>query len=618
MSRNVSILSVVAATMVVTVLVMGSVAFAEQEDGGDQGQDKVTLCHNGHIITVGEPAQEAHLAHGDTHGDTLGACEPTTGTSTPGTTETTTSPIPTTSTTTGTTNTAISTADTTTGTTDTTGTTTGTAASTSSTAGTSTTGAPTGTTTTSDRVVLVPCAQDLDVIVNADDPAIGTRFQLEGGCTYPVDTMVVLNEGDEIAGPPATFIERAPAFDPEPTVTIVGSEGLSHVIIARGTVHLEWVKIVGGTGEYAADGSPVAGTGSGLAMGMASNTSSLYAVHITGSDGAGITNAHGTFERIELSDTTQDPNFLGFIGSGLKAINEVEVRNSYIHDNQGNGLWCDEFCHDSADHLNGFWVHENLVVNNGRAGIRFERVGEVAEAGEALIENNEVHANSPDAARGGISVRDAQNATIQNNSFGAATIADVAYPPNSGNVAIVASDSGRADRPDLFNIDIISNILNGEVIRGCELPDEIVYCSEAQPPPPPLITDTTGSRTPDTTGAPGATTGAAGTTTGTTDIAGTTSTPRGTTTGTTNTTSDITPGTSSMGRTDTTSTTTAKTENTGTSTTAGDSTPSAREGVIRSTIPRGAELPNTGGASGLALLMGTAAIGAGLLFMVRR
>ncbi len=60
---------------------------------------------------------------------------------------------------------------------------------------------------------------------------------------------------------------------------------------------------------------------------MASNTSSLYAVHITGSDAAGITNAHGTFDRIELDDTTQDPNFLGFTGSGLKAITEVEVRN---------------------------------------------------------------------------------------------------------------------------------------------------------------------------------------------------------------------------------------------------------------------------------------------------
>ena len=54
MSRNVSILSVVAATMMLTVLAVGSVAFAEQDDGG--GQEKVALCHNGHIITVGFPA----------------------------------------------------------------------------------------------------------------------------------------------------------------------------------------------------------------------------------------------------------------------------------------------------------------------------------------------------------------------------------------------------------------------------------------------------------------------------------------------------------------------------------------------------------------------------------
>jgi hypothetical protein len=328
-----------------------------------------------------------------------------------------------------------------------------------------------------DRVVDVPCGQDLDATVNADDPAIGTRFQLVGPCTYPVDMMVVLKNGDEIAGPQATFIERAPAFDPQPTVTIVGSEGLSNVIRAQGTVRLEWVKIIGGTGQYALDGSPLAGTGSALAMGMATNDSSLYAVHITGTDAAGITNAHGTFERIELEDTTNNPDFLGFTGSGLKAINEVEVRNSYIHDNQGNGLWCDEFCHDSESHLNGFWVHENLVVNSHRAGIRFERVGDVADAGEALIEYNEVHGNSLKLSRGGIDIRDAQNALVRNNVFGAKSIAGVAYPRNRDRVAIRATDSGRSDRPNLFNVDIVANVLNGEVIKGCQKPDTIVACS---------------------------------------------------------------------------------------------------------------------------------------------
>ena len=342
---------------------------------------------------------------------------------------------------------------------------------------------------------VVPCgpagvSQDLDEAVNADDPTIGTRFQLVGGCTYTVDTVLALKNGDEIVGPEATFIQRPPAFDPEPTATIVASEGLSNVIRAEGKVHLEWVKIVGGTGQYSG-GSPVAGTGSGLAMGMASNDSSLYAVHITGNDGAGITNAHGTFDSIELSDTTQDPNFLGFIGSGLKAITEVEVRNSYIHDNQGNGLWCDQFCHDSNEelHPNGFWIHDNLVVNNGRAGIRFERVGEVADAGEALIENNQIHQNSLELSRGGIDIRDAQNALVRNNVFGQTIIAEVAYLPNASGVAIRASDSGRSDRPDLFNVDIVDNVLNGELIKGCELPDEMAYCLEAAVPPQP--TDTT-------------------------------------------------------------------------------------------------------------------------------
>jgi Right handed beta helix region len=327
-----------------------------------------------------------------------------------------------------------------------------------------------------DWEIVVPCGQDLDAIINADDPTIPTRFELEGGCTYTVDTMVELNEGDQIAGPQGSFIERGPAFDPEPTVAIVGKQDVSNVIRAKGTVHLEWVKIIGGTGEYSSDGSPVAGTGSGLAMGMASNTSSLYAVHITGTDAAGITNAHGTFVRIELEETTQESNFLGFTGSGLKAINEVEVRNSYIHDNQGNGIWCDVFCHDSESHLNGFWVHENLIVNNGRAGIRFERVGDVADAGEALIENNEIHGNSTGAVRGGVSIHDAQNALVRNNVFGATTIAEVAYLPNSEGVAIRATDSGRSDRPDLWNVDIVDNVLNGEVIiKGCELPEEIVW-----------------------------------------------------------------------------------------------------------------------------------------------
>jgi hypothetical protein len=346
-----------------------------------------------------------------------------------------------------------------------------------------------------DRVVPVTCGQDLDSIVNADSSTIGTRFQLEGPCSYTVDNMVVLKNGDELAGPVGSFIERPPAFDPEPIVTIVGGADVINVIAARGKVRVEWVKIVGGKGQYSADGSPVHGTGSGLTMPTATNDSSLYAVHITGSDAAGITNAHGTFERIELDDSTQDPNFLGFNGSGLKAVTEVEVRNSYIHDNQGIGIWCDQFCHDSESHPNGFWAHENLVVNNTGYGIRFERVGDVSDAGEALIENNEVHQNSLGLSRAGIDIRDAQDALVRNNVFGAKSIADVAYLPNARGVAILATDSGRSDRPDLFNVEIVDNVTNGEIIKGCELPDNIVDCHDTTAPTLSSVAPTDGSAT---------------------------------------------------------------------------------------------------------------------------
>src|SRR5918994_2661348 len=56
-----------------TTLSGGSTEAQRKDKGGKdkdkgQGQDKETLCHNGHAITVAEPAGEAHLNHGDTRG----------------------------------------------------------------------------------------------------------------------------------------------------------------------------------------------------------------------------------------------------------------------------------------------------------------------------------------------------------------------------------------------------------------------------------------------------------------------------------------------------------------------------------------------------------------------
>src|SRR5215210_944195 len=70
-NRNVSVLSVLV-MMAVTVMATAAVAFAIPNEGSN-GQPKVTICHNGHTITVGKPAVAAHLENHE--GDAEGPCE---------------------------------------------------------------------------------------------------------------------------------------------------------------------------------------------------------------------------------------------------------------------------------------------------------------------------------------------------------------------------------------------------------------------------------------------------------------------------------------------------------------------------------------------------------------
>src|SRR5215208_1118571 len=324
-------------------------------------------------------------------------------------------------------------------------------------------------------IVNIPCDQDIDATINAADRGTASRFVLEAGCTFVASETIVPSDGDEVECAVApTFEQRGPAFDPTTYCTVAGNSSVENVFrpIGQGgalaTVRFEGIKITGGnyTGST--------GSGAGIAEGSMTDTSYHYGIEVMNNEAAGILSAKGTFDSVEFTNNTLVSGALGVIGAGLKARNEVEVKNSYVHDTQGNGLWCDNYCVDSA--RGRFWVHHNLVVNNKRAGIRFERVGDVSNAGEALIEYNKVHGNSADENRGGISVRDAQNATIQNNTFGKVMIGGFTYNPNA-RAAIIASDSGRSDRPNLFNIDIVNNTLNGEIIKGCELPDTVVDCT---------------------------------------------------------------------------------------------------------------------------------------------
>jgi hypothetical protein len=327
------------------------------------------------------------------------------------------------------------------------------------------------------RIVPIACGQDIDRTINGDDRGTASRFVLEADCTpFVASATIVPSNGDEVACEvDPTFVKRGPAFDPRTRCTVKGAASVENVFrpIGKGgttaTVHFRGIKITGGnyTGST--------GSGAGIAEGSMTNTSSHYGIEVMDNEAAGILSAKGTFDSVEFTNNTLVSGALGVIGAGIKARNEVEVKNSYVHDTRGNGLWCDNECADSS--IGKFWIHDNLVVNAGRGGIRWEGVS----LGEALIEDNEIHGNSYDASRGGVSIRDAKDTLVTNNTFGPATIAGESYRGNANRVAIIASDSGRSSRPNLSNIDIVNNTLNGEIIKGCELRDEIVDCSGNTP-----------------------------------------------------------------------------------------------------------------------------------------
>ena len=349
------------------------------------------------------------------------------------------------------------------------------------------------------RIIHIKPGQDLDAIVNADSSTRATTFCVHGG-TYTIDRTVTLRSGDRIQGQPGTPTSVGPATKPVPLVQVTaGSNNVYELIRANGSnIQILWLDLSGAKGQYS-NGKPVAGTGTAIAVGNANGTFLARYLRVHNNDGAGITNMKGRVLDSEFFSNTEDATFLGFIGSAVKGVTEFEAARNFVHDEQGNGIWLDLGKNDPARGTNGYWVHHNLVVDNARAGIRYENSppgladGVHVSEPTALIEHNEVYGNSAEAplAPRPISIRNSQNAVVRANVFGGATIDGVAYPPNSQHIAVRAADAGLPDRTDLWNVDIIDNVLNGEAIvlsttkgetLACgELPDEIVYCANNSP-----------------------------------------------------------------------------------------------------------------------------------------
>jgi hypothetical protein len=198
----------------------------------------------------------------------------------------------------------------------------------------------------------------------------------------------------------------------------------------------------------------------------------------------GIASMNGKLLHSNLYNNGTNPDTWGWSAGAVKGVDEYEAAYNYVHDNPANAIWCDHECRDVGTAMpNGFWVHHNLVVKNGRWGVRYEFAPIVADGVHrsnptALIEYNEIHANGyKGSAFGGSSMYDAQNATFRNNFFGPKTIAGVSYGVNINRQAILFYDTGRTNRTDLWNGDAVGNSMGGEAIIGCGKPDNVVYCA---------------------------------------------------------------------------------------------------------------------------------------------
>ena len=264
--------------------------------------------------------------------------------------------------------------------------------------------------------VQVNPGDDLDAIVNPDPRSRATTFCVNANsdgtaATYNISATLRLKDGDRLIGEQGTTETRGPANYGVPKVNIRPSGSPDKIIAAVGEdIEIQWLDIAGAVGKTTTSGTPQTGTGAGITAGSADGGFLVQYAVIHGNDAAGILNVKGRILNSEFYDNTQKPVFLGFNGAAVKGITEYEAAYNYVHDDQGNGLWCDVGCkNDPAREEQGFWVHDNLTVDNGRSGIRYESSPRDLATGvhdsepNALIEENEVHGNSYDENRGGIS-----------------------------------------------------------------------------------------------------------------------------------------------------------------------------------------------------------------------
>jgi hypothetical protein len=299
------------------------------------------------------------------------------------------------------------------------------------------------------EVVPVPATTtDIANFVNTRSPDAKRQvFQLAPDKIYRVNALIILRAGDALRGavPSSTPRMVGPATDPDPTTKLTNGANLESLIALRGDNAITWLDISG------ADFKGQAGGGSAIAAGSGNDNTLIQFNRIHDNGAAGITNARGHILDNEIDNNTTEPAALGVIAAGVKGIYEYEAGCNYVHDNVGHGLWGDVLMKDT--NVGSFNVHDNVLSHNGRAGVRHE--ANECSGAEFIAVRNVIQNNGWESVRGGVSIHDACNSYVANNTFGG----------NTDNLGVRITDSGRSDRPDTKNATVERNTMNGNMVK---------------------------------------------------------------------------------------------------------------------------------------------------------
>lgn len=243
---------------------------------------------------------------------------------------------------------------------------------------------------------------NLVALVNGTENA---TFCIHAG-TYNIGSSTLEpGSGDKLIGDPVTT--TAPGVISAPTKIV----GQGDVVIALGgarDVVIENLDVSGASGLEGLNPFTDRKAGTGIHGGINATLR-----HVVSHDNArtGIKRLNGVADHVEVHDNGSD-FYLGAGAGGIKSSHDFVVRNSYIHENLGVGVWSDL----NARKLE---VVDSVVTANGLSGIRWQHRD--SGPGEALITGNVIQNNNflvrPSGA-GGVSIASASNADIGDNTFG--------------------------------------------------------------------------------------------------------------------------------------------------------------------------------------------------------